>query len=401
MVALGSRKFAGEIKVKKILIADSSKASLVMTSEVFKDHYPGVQVLVARSSSEALELAKHNEGIEAFIVDYDLPDVDGAQTAFRLKKLYSTPVLITAFDRPEVAQSIESSLKQYADCQSWLKKPVNPEVVIAVVQRFCDGKLRTQKRISCNLPVFAEILLENESLEAYQQIISSIKTKKTLSKSSRIKDKKETKHSKIVKKISAKKVLSKPIPISFCGIIEDCSLTGVKLKPSKNNKLGLTDWNHLLASMEFISSGNFVTLKLPSPSDIENGSMVEMTKVLFVSNEQSKRSLTESVVKKKTTGKVAAFASSKGKVAQKNAPALSTLTATTKKNATEKDFGDRIQSLTGKVAWTSSESGEWCVGVEFENPNLSKRLFEAILSFQLKQQKNITNQSIMKVSRVS
>ena len=386
--------------MKKILIADSSKASLVMTSEVFKDHYPGVQVLVARSSSEALELAKHNEGVDAFIIDYDLPDADGAQTAYRLKKLYNTPVLITAFDRPDVAKSIESSLKQYADCQSWLKKPVNPEVVIAVVQRFCDGKIRAQKRISCNLPVFAEILLENESLEAYQQIISPIKVKKDSSKPSKVDNKKEIKKSKISKKSTVKKEISKPIPIYFCGVVEDCSLSGVKLKPSKNNKVGLTDWNHLLASMEFISSGSSVTLKLPSPSDIENGSMVELAKVLFTSNDRDNLQASESVARKKSVGKANVPATSKGKTLQKNAPALSTLTATTKKKATEKDLGDRIQSLVGKVAWTSAESGEWCVGVEFENPSLSKRLFEAILSFQLKQQKSNTNQSVMKTSRV-
>ncbi len=385
--------------MKKILIADSSKASLVMTSEVFKDHYPGVQVLVARTSFEALELAKHNDGVDAFIIDYDLPDADGAQTAFQLKKLYSTPVLITAFDRPEVAKSIESSLKQYADCQSWLKKPVNSEVVIAVVQRFCDGKVRVQKRISCNLPVFAEILLENESLEAYQQIISPIKTKKASSNTSKVGNKKDVKSSKIIKNIQDKKVNSKSIPIYFCGVVEDCSLSGVKLKPSKNNKLGLTDWNHLLASMEFISSGSSVTLKLPSPSDIENGSMVELAKVLFISNDQDKQHVPEVVTRKKGIGKTSLPPPPKEKVSQKSAPALSTLTATTKKKATEKDLGDRIQSLVGKVAWTSAESGEWCVGVEFENPNLSKRLFEAILSFQLKQQKNNTNQSVMKTSR--
>lgn len=83
-------------------------------------------------------------------------------------------------------------------------------------------------------------------------------------------------------------------------------------------------------------------------------------------------------------------------------PALATLNETTKaKVATNQTLEDRLQSLTGKVAWTSSESGEWCVGVEFESPSLSKKLFESILSYQLKQQKNISNQSVMKTSRVS
>jgi len=64
--------------MKRILIADASKASLVMTSEVFKDHFPGVQVVVARTSADAIELAKSAGELDAFIIDYDLPDRDGA-----------------------------------------------------------------------------------------------------------------------------------------------------------------------------------------------------------------------------------------------------------------------------------------------------------------------------------
>jgi CheY-like chemotaxis protein len=384
--------------VKKILIADASKASLVMTSEVFKDHYPGVQVVVARSSAEALEIAKHHEGLDAFVIDFDLPDFDGAQTAQRLKKLYSIPILITAFDRPEVVQTIETSLKQYADCQSWLKKPVNPEIVIAVAQRFCDNKTRTtqQKRVSCNLPVFAEILLENESLTAYQQILTPKTGKKTLLpelKSTTKKGTKDLKTSKLSKsKIEKENHDIKALPISFCGVIEDCSLSGVKLKPSKNNKPGLTDWKHLLASMEFIALGSVVTLKLPSHTEIENSSLAEMSKVCLTAALKDNQ-LQKDVVaaKKKTASKVA-----------KKAPALSTLSAKTKKKAaSDAAVETKLQSIIGKVSWTSSESGEWCVGVEFENQSLSKKLFEAILSMQLKQQKNITNQSSMKTSRAS
>ncbi len=384
--------------MKKILIADASKASLVMTSEVFKDHYPGVQVVVARSSAETLEIAKHHEGLDAFVIDFDLPDFDGAQTAQRLKKLYSIPILITAFDRPEVVQTIETSLKQYADCQSWLKKPVNPEIVIAVAQRFCDNKTRTtqQKRVSCNLPVFAEILLENESLTAYQQILTPKTGKKTLLpelKSTTKKGTKDLKTSKLSKsKIEKENHDIKALPISFCGVIEDCSLSGVKLKPSKNNKPGLTDWKHLLASMEFIALGSVVTLKLPSHTEIENSSLAEMSKVCLTAALKDNQLQKDVVVaKKKTASKVA-----------KKAPALSTLSAKTKKKAaSDAAVETKLQSIIGKVSWTSSESGEWCVGVEFENQSLSKKLFEAILSMQLKQQKNITNQSSMKTSRAS
>ncbi|MCA2961149.1 MAG: hypothetical protein IOD12_12920, partial [Silvanigrellales bacterium] len=55
--------------MKRILIADASKASLVMTSEVFKDHFPGVQVVVARTSAECLELVKTTENLDAYVID--------------------------------------------------------------------------------------------------------------------------------------------------------------------------------------------------------------------------------------------------------------------------------------------------------------------------------------------
>lgn len=143
--------------MKRILIADASKASLVMTSEVFKDHFPGVQVVVARTSSDAIELAKTAGELDAFIIDYDLPDRDGAYTAARLKKMFTQPILITAFDRPDVQESIDRDLSAFDDCLSWLKKPVKPELVVSLAQRFIEGKHRCQRRLSCSIPAFLEI----------------------------------------------------------------------------------------------------------------------------------------------------------------------------------------------------------------------------------------------------
>ncbi|MBM3381015.1 MAG: response regulator [Betaproteobacteria bacterium] len=143
--------------MKRILIADASKASLVMTSEVFKDHFPGVQVVVARTSADAIELAKSAGELDAFIIDYDLPDRDGAYTAARLKKMFTQPILITAFDRPDVHESIDRELAAFDDCLSWLKKPVKPELVVSLAQRFIEGQHRCQRRVNCALPAFIEV----------------------------------------------------------------------------------------------------------------------------------------------------------------------------------------------------------------------------------------------------
>ncbi|MEY2988317.1 MAG: hypothetical protein RJB13_1838, partial [Pseudomonadota bacterium] len=145
--------------MKRILIADASKASLVMTSEVFKDHFPGVQVVVARTSADAIEAAKNAGELDAFIIDYDLPDRDGAYTAARLKKQFSQPVLITAFDRLDVQENIDRELSAFDDCLSWIKKPVKPEMVVSLAQRFIEGKHRCQRRVDCSLPAFIEVEL--------------------------------------------------------------------------------------------------------------------------------------------------------------------------------------------------------------------------------------------------
>ncbi len=294
--------------MKKILIADSSKASLVMTSEVFKDNYPGVQVLVAKTSLEAVELAKTVQDIEAFVIDFDLPDANGALTAVALKKITKKPILLTAFDREDVHGAVDALLSKHEDCRSWLKKPVNPDVVTAVVQRFCEGKIRLEQRISCQLPAFVDIELVN-------------KPKKT------------------TKKISTKSV---EVPeetmqkFSFQGIIEDCSLRGAKLKPSKNSAGTTSNWASLLKQIEKLPKNSKIQLSLPSPLDIEIG---------------------------KTTLQI------------------------------------HSQILVGKVVWTSPDTGEWYMGIEFEDTVLSKRLFEAVAFFYSKRNKMGYSQSMLKLNR--
>jgi CheY-like chemotaxis protein len=348
--------------MKRILIADSSKASLVMTSEVFKDHYPGIQVLVARTSTDAIAIAKSTSDIDAFIVDYDLPDTNGAQTALLLKKISKVPILITAFDKQDVVENIETLLVKYEDCRSWLKKPVNPEVVIAVAQRYCDGLIRAQKRIPCHLPVFASIHVNdhNSNLSAKNKVT---KKKPTL------------KSEETTKKISKPKKIEQPVSIFFHGIIEDCSLSGIKLKPSKNTTNGTTEWSQFLENIENISAGHTVTLTAPAFLDIEIGKINELSKVQISHLEkESKKTVTKTPKK---------------------------LSPTTSGAISKKLPLDKTQELSGRIVWTSADSGEWRMGIELEDQALSKRLFEAIISYQARQHKGSQNQSIMKTTRAS
>lgn len=376
--------------MKKILIADASKASLVMTSEVFKDNYPGIQVLVARTSAETISLAKSTKNIDAFVIDFDLPDANGAQTALQLKRLSSTtPVLLTAFNSEEVATLVESTLSKYEDCRCWLKKPVTPDVVIAVTQRYCEGKIRLLKRIPCQLSAFIQLQVQVPHIEESSTISIPIrkqavtkakktpkktaaknmtkklkssrtkiskqpsKVKKTLPKRA-IKTSQTTKKIVPIKKTKVQpkktiKIEKKTIPLAFYGIIEDCSLNGIKLKPTQNSHANLTGWSEVLKNLKFLTPGTKINVNIPNPSDIMHGKINPFTTHNSASHNEKLESTTN--------------------------------------------------PLKGQISWISPDSGEWHMGIEFENQILAKELFEAVAFIQTKQQKTARNQASMKASR--
>jgi len=319
--------------MKKILIADSSKASLVMTSEVFKDNYPGVQVIVARTGDDVIKLAKEFNDIDAFIIDFDLPSTNGAIIAAQLKKLSKAPVLITAFDRNDVTQTIESLVGEHEDCKSWLKKPIHPEVVIAVAQRYCEGKIRVQKRIPCRIPAIAYL--------TYTQG-------------------------------GGRKIKAKENTLMFCATIEDCSINGVKLTPYQHHDSRLTEWAELLSNIEFVEQNNQVIVHLPVSQDIEDGKNMSDDQLIL-------NSLPGAPLLKAVT-----------------TPKISKTKKTTKKVTTSTSTSKEFQILQGKIAWTSTDSGDWSLGIEFEDISLAKRLFEATVTGQGKKTRGASGGMILK-----
>ena len=123
--------------MKSILIVDKHKASVVMTSEVFKDKVPGCSVSVLGSGMECLEyFSEHKENIDVILVDFDLPDADGVSLIKLLKKEYNKPILLTAFDEPVVREAIDKDLFGYRDVARWLKKPLKSKDLTNVIQDF-------------------------------------------------------------------------------------------------------------------------------------------------------------------------------------------------------------------------------------------------------------------------
>ncbi len=128
-----------------ILIADSCKPSLVMTSEVFKDKILGTVVDVALSGKDALEYLAGKRP-DLCVVDFDLPDVDGPALVEAMRKLYDGPILMTAFPSEIVKQAVDEHLFTFNDASAWIAKPVNFEILSDMIDRFLLSKHRLEKR---------------------------------------------------------------------------------------------------------------------------------------------------------------------------------------------------------------------------------------------------------------
>ena len=131
-----------------ILIADSCKPSLVMSSEVFKDKISGAVVHVATTGKQCLEILAQ-EKPDMCVVDFDLPDTDGVTLIQAMRKFYQGPILLTAYSDESVRQAVETDLFAFNDAGAWIPKPVKFEVLSDKIDQF----LLTNHRVGRRFPV--------------------------------------------------------------------------------------------------------------------------------------------------------------------------------------------------------------------------------------------------------
>lgn len=131
-----------------VLIADAGKASLVMTSEVVKTKLPGAVVHVAATGKECLAILEGGLKADMVICDFDLPDTDGVTLINLLRKIYSGPILLTAYPDKVVEGAVLNDLFAYRDAGAWVKKPVEFEELGNKVENFLINKERLEKRFS-------------------------------------------------------------------------------------------------------------------------------------------------------------------------------------------------------------------------------------------------------------
>lgn len=133
-----------------ILIADTFKSSIVMTSEIFKDKILGVSIDIVKTGQECLEKLE-NQDFDMIVIDFDLPDTDGVTLSKILRKEYGGPIIITAFPDKVVRNAIEKELFPYNDSLDWIKKPVAVETLNKLIQKYILEKKRVRKRYSTEL----------------------------------------------------------------------------------------------------------------------------------------------------------------------------------------------------------------------------------------------------------
>lgn len=136
-------------------IIDSSKPSLVMSSEVFKDKLPGAMVsysLTAKDGLTAVQAKQGRETFDALVVDFNLPDADGVTLIKELRKFYKGPIFMTAYPDKIVDYAVREELFHYHDACCWIPKPVRFDVLEKRIEQFLVNRHRLGKRFDVNYP---------------------------------------------------------------------------------------------------------------------------------------------------------------------------------------------------------------------------------------------------------
>ena len=129
----------------KLLIADNSKAGLVMSTEVFKEKVSGVIISVAKSGRDFLQMLPE-VAPDIGIVDFDLPDVDGTTLVKYAREIFDGPILLTAYLDDKIREIINTELFAYEQEGVCIEKPINFEKMAAIIDRFLVSRKRILKR---------------------------------------------------------------------------------------------------------------------------------------------------------------------------------------------------------------------------------------------------------------
>jgi two-component system chemotaxis response regulator CheY len=122
--------------MKKIMIADDSMAVRIEIIKVLRPH--GYTVIEAVDGLDALEKARHHEDIKLFLLDYNMPHLDGLSVAKEIRKLDAFKSVPMAMLTTETSSLLKEQAKSYG-VSIWIVKPINAAAFLMMAEQFTGG----------------------------------------------------------------------------------------------------------------------------------------------------------------------------------------------------------------------------------------------------------------------
>ena len=143
----------------RLLIVDDNELSREMAEDITEAM--GLEVTGAGSGPEAIELAQKLMP-EAVLMDYMMPEMDGAQTSIRLHELEAfanLPIIaMTAEEDPDIIRTLLE-----AGMCAVIHKPIKPETLYKTLSEYTEENLKKPENNSSKLPE------EDEELRAMKE----------------------------------------------------------------------------------------------------------------------------------------------------------------------------------------------------------------------------------------
>ncbi|MEX0724965.1 MAG: response regulator [Planctomycetaceae bacterium] len=112
--------------MKTILIVDDSRAVRLVSRRLMSSL--GFEVLEAENGEDALRVVRNNNAIDAVLLDWNMPIMDGMQflQALRNEPLPTQPVVVmctTENDMPRIVQAMQAGANEY------IMKPFTEDII--------------------------------------------------------------------------------------------------------------------------------------------------------------------------------------------------------------------------------------------------------------------------------
>ena len=121
----------------RILLIDDSKVTLTIERDLIKKYC--YNVTTASSGSEAIKLLCSGNSYNIIFIDYMMPDMDGSETAFRIRNIPqfedSILIMLTASSKDSLEPHI---IKEFTD---FLEKPVNLENIKKILLKYLPKEI--------------------------------------------------------------------------------------------------------------------------------------------------------------------------------------------------------------------------------------------------------------------